>query len=130
MVDHHDQRYHVDDAPEIPDADYDALLAELRALEAEHPDLVTPDSPTQRAGAPGRSTSTSSAINRNAPASRSSMARARESAPQRCSHASGPRSRARALVPHTRVVNRIARVLASSICDSALPCDQALRERD
>ena len=56
LVDHHDQRYHVDDAPEIPDADYDALLAELRALEAEHPDLVTPDSPTQRAGAPGRST--------------------------------------------------------------------------
>ena len=56
LVDHHDQRYHVDDAPEIPDADYDALLAELRALEAEHPDLVTPDSPTQRAGATGRST--------------------------------------------------------------------------
>jgi len=56
LIDHHDHRYHVDDAPEIPDADYDALLSELRALEVEHPDLVTPDSPTQRAGAPGRNT--------------------------------------------------------------------------
>tara|TARA_B100000700_G_scaffold171471_1_gene189440 strand:+ start:2455 stop:4476 length:2022 start_codon:yes stop_codon:yes gene_type:complete len=56
LIHHHDRRYHVDDAPEIPDADYDALLSELRVLEAEHPGLITPDSPTQRAGAPGRAT--------------------------------------------------------------------------
>lgn len=48
---HHDRRYHVLDDPEITDADYDRLIAELRALEAAHPELVTPDSPTQRAGA-------------------------------------------------------------------------------
>ncbi len=48
---HHDERYHVLDAPEISDADYDALVRELRALEAEHPDLVVPDSPTARVGA-------------------------------------------------------------------------------
>jgi len=47
QVRHHDRAYYEQDAPEIPDADYDALLRELRALEAEHPDLVTPDSPTQ-----------------------------------------------------------------------------------
>jgi DNA ligase (NAD+) len=50
----HDYRYYVLDDPELSDARYDALLAELRALEAAHPELVTPDSPTQRvAGAPG-----------------------------------------------------------------------------
>ncbi len=48
---HHEYLYHVMDAPEIPDAEYDRLLRELRALEAEHPDLITPDSPTQRVGA-------------------------------------------------------------------------------
>ncbi len=48
---HHNERYHVLDAPEITDADYDALVRELRALEAEHPDLVVPDSPTGRVGA-------------------------------------------------------------------------------
>ncbi len=49
----HDHAYYELDAPTIPDADYDALFAELRALEAEEPDLITPDSPTQRvAGAP------------------------------------------------------------------------------
>jgi DNA ligase (NAD+) len=47
---HHDHRYHVLDAPEIADDAYDALLGELRELEAEHPALVTPDSPTQRVG--------------------------------------------------------------------------------
>jgi DNA ligase (NAD+) len=47
---HHDHRYHVLDDPEIADDAYDALLGELRELEAEHPDLVTPDSPTQRVG--------------------------------------------------------------------------------
>ncbi len=44
----HDYRYYVLDEPSIPDAEYDRLMAELRALEAAHPDLVTPDSPTQR----------------------------------------------------------------------------------
>jgi DNA ligase (NAD+) len=46
----HDYRYHVLDEPSIPDAEYDRLMAELRALEAAHPELVTPDSPTQRVG--------------------------------------------------------------------------------
>ncbi len=49
-LEHHNQRYYVDDDPEISDADYDALINELRALEAEHPELRTPDSPTQRVG--------------------------------------------------------------------------------
>jgi len=44
----HANRYYVLDAPTIPDADYDALFQELQAIEAEHPELVTPDSPTQR----------------------------------------------------------------------------------
>jgi DNA ligase (NAD+) len=47
---HHDHRYHVLDAPEISDEAYDALYQELRSLEAAHPELVTPDSPTQRVG--------------------------------------------------------------------------------
>lgn len=42
--------YHVLDSPTLTDAEYDALMAELRRLEAEHPELVTPDSPTQRVG--------------------------------------------------------------------------------
>src|SRR6476660_9142663 len=48
---YHDERYYGDDAPEISDADYDDLMRELRTLEAEHPDLVTPEAPTQRPGA-------------------------------------------------------------------------------
>ena len=40
------------DEPEISDAEYDRLFDELRALEEEHPELITPDSPTQRVGAP------------------------------------------------------------------------------
>jgi DNA ligase (NAD+) len=51
-INFHDYRYHVLDDPIISDVEYDRLLAELRQLEAEHPELVTPDSPTQRAGAP------------------------------------------------------------------------------
>jgi DNA ligase (NAD+) len=47
---HHGHRYYVLDDPEIGDDEYDALLDELRAIEAEHPDLLTPDSPTQRVG--------------------------------------------------------------------------------
>ncbi|MEM9712294.1 MAG: NAD-dependent DNA ligase LigA, partial [Actinomycetota bacterium] len=46
----HDRAYYVDDAPTIPDVEYDALLAELGRLEAEHPELVADDSPTQRVG--------------------------------------------------------------------------------
>ena len=48
---HHEYLYHVMDTPEIPDAEYDRLMHELRELEAQHPDLITPDSPTQRVGA-------------------------------------------------------------------------------
>ncbi len=48
---HHDLRYHALDDPEISDADYDQLVRELRDLEAGFPELVTPDSPTQRVGA-------------------------------------------------------------------------------
>ena len=49
-IERHDRAYYVLDAPEIPDAEYDKLYRELAALEAEHPELVTPDSPTQRVG--------------------------------------------------------------------------------
>jgi len=51
-INHHNYRYYVLDSPEISDAEYDELMRELRQLEAEHPELVTPDSPTQRIGAP------------------------------------------------------------------------------
>jgi DNA ligase (NAD+) len=51
-VDYHLYRYHVLDEPEISDAEFDRLWDELLALEREHPDLQTPDSPTQRVGAP------------------------------------------------------------------------------
>ncbi len=49
-LDHHARRYYDYDDPEIPDADYDRLLAELRHLEDAHPDLAEPDSPTRRVG--------------------------------------------------------------------------------
>jgi DNA ligase (NAD+) len=53
QIAYHDERYYELDAPEIPDADYDGLVRELRAIESEHPELVTADSPTQRvAGTP------------------------------------------------------------------------------
>ena len=51
LIEHHNYRYHVLDDPEIDDSAYDVLYDELRALEDEHPELVTPDSPTQRVGA-------------------------------------------------------------------------------
>jgi DNA ligase (NAD+) len=47
---HHEHRYYVLDDPEISDAEFDLLMQELKGLEAEHPELVTPDSPTQRVG--------------------------------------------------------------------------------
>jgi len=50
LIRHHDRLYYELDAPEIPDSEYDALMRELRALEEEYPDLITPDSPTQRVG--------------------------------------------------------------------------------
>ncbi len=49
-LEHHGYRYYVLDDPEVGDDVYDALLDELRAIEAEHPELLTPDSPTQRIG--------------------------------------------------------------------------------
>jgi DNA ligase (NAD+) len=52
LVDHHLYRYHVLDDPEISDAEFDRLFDELVELERQHPDLQTPDSPTQRVGAP------------------------------------------------------------------------------
>lgn len=51
LIGYHSYLYHTRDAPEITDAEYDALVRELRALEEAHPELVTPDSPTQRVGA-------------------------------------------------------------------------------
>jgi DNA ligase (NAD+) len=47
---HHEYRYYVLDDPEMSDADFDKLMNELKRLEAEHPELITPDSPTQRVG--------------------------------------------------------------------------------
>ena len=46
----HDHAYYVLDAPTIPDAEYDRLFRELQELEAQHPELATPDSPTGRVG--------------------------------------------------------------------------------
>lgn len=51
QLDRHNYRYYVLDDPEVSDAEYDRLMRELQALEAQHPRLVTPDSPTQRVGA-------------------------------------------------------------------------------
>jgi len=50
-IEHHSRQYHVLDAPEITDAEYDRLFRELLDLEAQYPELQTPDSPTQRVGA-------------------------------------------------------------------------------
>ncbi|NOZ06150.1 MAG: NAD-dependent DNA ligase LigA [Chloroflexi bacterium] len=51
LIAYHNYRYYVLDDPEVSDAEYDALMNQLRTIEAEHPELVTPDSPTQRVGA-------------------------------------------------------------------------------
>src|SRR3954463_16575323 len=54
QIRHHEERYYILNDPEIADDQFDALLKELEALESKYPDLVTPDSPTQRvAGRPG-----------------------------------------------------------------------------
>src|SRR5690606_680628 len=50
-LDYHRYRYHVLDDPTVSDAEYDLLFAELQELEQQHPELITPDSPTQRVGA-------------------------------------------------------------------------------
>jgi DNA ligase (NAD+) len=50
QIRHHDYKYYVEAAPEISDRDYDKLLERLKQLEAAHPELITPDSPTQRIG--------------------------------------------------------------------------------
>src|SRR5437763_1221037 len=47
---HHEHLYYVLDAPEISDAEYDALIRDLQKIETEHPELLTPDSPTVRVG--------------------------------------------------------------------------------
>lgn len=52
LLEHHNYRYHVLDAPEISDVEFDLLLRELVDIETAHPELVTPDSPTQRVGGP------------------------------------------------------------------------------
>ncbi|MGC8843607.1 MAG: DNA ligase LigA-related protein, partial [bacterium] len=52
LIEYHNWRYYVLDSPEISDAEYDALMRELIELEEKFPQFVTPDSPTQRVGAP------------------------------------------------------------------------------
>jgi DNA ligase (NAD+) len=51
LIDQHNYLYHALDSPEISDAEFDRLMRELKALETDNPDLITPDSPTQRVGA-------------------------------------------------------------------------------
>ncbi|RPJ63437.1 MAG: NAD-dependent DNA ligase LigA, partial [Dehalococcoidia bacterium] len=51
QINYHNNRYHVLDSPEISDSEYDALVQELKKIEEAHPELITPDSPTQRVGA-------------------------------------------------------------------------------
>jgi len=50
LIRHHEYCYYVLDAPEIPDVEYDKLIKQLQNLELTHPELITPDSPTQRVG--------------------------------------------------------------------------------
>jgi DNA ligase (NAD+) len=52
LIAHHNVAYHTNDAPEIPDAEYDALVRELAAIEADHPEMIVEDSPTQLVGGP------------------------------------------------------------------------------
>ena len=65
LIDYHTERYFVFDEPEVADAEFDALVRELRELETKHPSLVTPDSPTQRPG--GRPASTFSPVVHHVP---------------------------------------------------------------
>src|SRR6516162_9749035 len=50
LINHHNYKYYVEAKPEISDREFDKLLTELKQIEEDHPDLVTPDSPTQRVG--------------------------------------------------------------------------------
>src|SRR5579871_551723 len=50
QIDHHNYKYYVEDKPDISDKEFDRLLKELEDLEAAHPELITPDSPTRRVG--------------------------------------------------------------------------------
>jgi DNA ligase (NAD+) len=65
QIRHHEEQYYIHNAPEISDAEFDRLLHELERLEAEHPDLVTADSPTQRVA--GRPTETFPTVEHMAP---------------------------------------------------------------
>lgn len=65
IIRHHSRLYYEHDAPEIPDAEFDALLRELSQLEDQHPDLITPDSPTQSVG--GSATVTFSSVEHRVP---------------------------------------------------------------
>ena len=51
QINNHNYRYYILDDPEVSDAEYDRLMQELQALENQHPELIIPDSPTQRVGA-------------------------------------------------------------------------------
>jgi DNA ligase (NAD+) len=65
LIDYHNDQYFVFDAPEVADAEFDALVRELRELEQRHPEFVTPDSPTQRPG--GRPVSTFAPVDHRMP---------------------------------------------------------------
>ncbi len=52
QINYHNEKYYTQDAPEIDDFEYDKLYRQLQTLEAQHPELITPDSPTQKVGAP------------------------------------------------------------------------------
>ena len=65
LIEYHNERYFVFDEPEVSDAEFDALVRELRSLESQYPALVTPDSPTQRPG--GRPASTFSPVTHRVP---------------------------------------------------------------
>src|SRR5437870_716994 len=65
QIRYHDYRYHVLDQPEVADAEYDALVRELKELESRFPELLTPDSPTQRVG--GRPTELFAPAHHHAP---------------------------------------------------------------
>ena len=56
QIRYHNQKYYVEDAPEIDDYEYDMLYRRLQAIEAAYPELVTPDSPTQKVGGPALNT--------------------------------------------------------------------------
>jgi DNA ligase (NAD+) len=70
-IEQHNYNYYVLDRPTIPDAEYDRLFRELEAAEAEHPELVTPDSPTHRVG--GKPLDAFASVRHAVPIQRSNM---------------------------------------------------------